>query len=101
ELGGPPARMVNAFQTISKFTIRGKLGQQGFAVTENDRQEIVKVMRNASGQPADSFHSLGYLELLFLEAESLIRPLTLRQILGDADETNDAGALVEYGRRAQ
>ena len=36
--------------------------QQNFAASDNHGQQIVEIMSNAAGQPADGFHSVGGLQ---------------------------------------
>ena len=49
----PPARIAGC-----------EVAEQQLAVSENHRQQIVEVVRDAAGQPADRFHLLRLLILL-------------------------------------
>jgi hypothetical protein len=53
---------------------RGKGIQQDMAITVNDGQQVIKVVRNPAGQHADRFH-LGRLPYLFFQL------LTFRDVL--------------------
>ncbi len=52
----------------AKFGIIAHAVQQEFAVAGNHHQQIVEIVRNATGEPADCFHLLRLTKLLFQRA---------------------------------
>ena len=52
-----------------------ELVQEQLAVSHDDHEEIVEVVRDAAGQPADGLHLLRLAELLLALTKRLLRAL--------------------------
>ena len=62
---------------------RWHVGANHFHITENARQDVIEVMRDASGQGADRFHFLGLLESVLLFAKLLCGAESVRNVAAD------------------
>ena len=64
EPGGARARLLDLCDVGLALDRPVEIGQQQLAVAQNHGQQIVEVVRDAAGQPADGFHLLRLLKLL-------------------------------------
>ena len=59
--------------------------QRQRAVTADDREQIVEIMRDAAGQPADGLHFLRLPQLFLAAVQRLLRAFRLGDVLDDAE----------------
>ena len=72
---GPFAGLQGFFDLSAKGVLRTELCQEDLTVAHDDGQEIIEVMCNPSGQPANGFHFLGLPKLFLALPKSLFCPL--------------------------
>jgi hypothetical protein len=86
ELPREPARPIARFpdfvEIIGDLPIRTQTLEEQIAVTENRRQEIVEIVRDAAGKPADRFHFLRLREFL-------LEPHPIGDVSRDAQDSLD------------
>ena len=58
------ARWISSRRRCSVGIVRGQLVEQQLGVAVDDREQVVEVVRDAAGQPADRFHLLRLAQLL-------------------------------------
>jgi len=69
---------MNLFHLPMGRGLRSQRSQQELAVALNDRQHVVKIVRDPPGEPPDRFHLLRLAELLLALAQGLLRTLQRR-----------------------
>ena len=83
-------------EVLAKRIVRRQLLQHQVRVPEHDRQQVVEVVRDAAGQPADGFHAFGLPSLRLQGALRELRALLVGHVLGQPQEVRDRAGLVEY-----
>ena len=65
EIGGPFASLVDLRQRLADRIIGRMAGEEHFAITDDDGEQVVEIMSDASRKLADGFHFLGLTVLFF------------------------------------
>ena len=97
EQGGPRSGRADLFQRFACGLGQARLGQQHFAVSVDDGEQVVEVVRDAPGKASDTVHFLRMLQLHF-QARALFFGVFA---FGDVAEERQGGRLpiVLDGRR--
>ena len=69
------------FNLSAKGVLRAEFRQEDLAVAHDDGQEIIEVMRDPSGQPANRFHLLGLPKLFLALPKGLFRPFPFGAVI--------------------
>ena len=74
--------------------VAGKMQPQELDVAEDDRQDVVEVVRDAAGQLADGFHLLRPEQRFLRLLQRLVRALQLGDVVRDAVDAENLAVLV-------
>src|SRR5207253_8008157 len=72
---GPPSRFLDMLDVFASKEIGSEAVDHKFTVAGNGRQQVVEVMRDAAGKPADRLHLLSLAKLLFKSGYVLVGQL--------------------------
>ena len=78
---GPFSGLQHFFGLSAKGVLRTEFRQEDLAVAHDDSQEIIEVMRNPSGQPANRFHLLGLPKLFLALPKGLLCPFPFGAVI--------------------
>ena len=85
-----PVRPLSAFLRFWRgWDFRGQFFQENLAMAHDDRQQIVEIMGEPSGEAADGFHFLSLPELLFALPEGIFRPASFQSFVEIAQGSFD------------
>src|SRR5215813_11162639 len=79
------------FYLSTEQVLRTQFGQEDLAIAHDNGQEIIEIMRDPSGQPADRFHLLGLPKLFLALPKGLFRPFPFGAIVELTECTLDRG----------
>ncbi len=74
---------------LAQFTVRGQVTQGKFTVTDNCRQNIIKVMGNTTGKAPDRLHFLYLIELCLQLELFLLCSFTVTDITDHMDNSDN------------
>ena len=95
QVGGPLAGIPDLLDIGPDRVCRPQRLEDEIAVTQDPGEQVVEVMRDAAGEPADRFHLLRPVDL-FLEAGSGgLGGLGFGHVLADVDRANDLAAFIQ------
>lgn len=98
QVRGPFARVPDVLDRRAPRIVRKGASQQHLAVAVHDREDVVEVVRDATGQPSDGLHLLRVPELRFGLADAFLQPCArVLQLLHQPDAPQRAAELLLHG----
>ena len=95
QMGGPLAGVLDLLD-IGPDRVRGpELLEDKVGVAQDSGQQIVEVVRDAAGQPANRLHLLGPVDLFLQPGAGGLRGLRLGHVLADIDRSDDFAAFIQ------
>ena len=83
QVGGAPAGVADVLDLGPPRIAGGEHPQQRLAVAVDDGEQVVEVVRDATGEPADRLHLLRVPQLCLQAGLTLLGPLTFGHLLGE------------------
>ena len=77
------AGVKNFFQILSDICIHLCVHQYQLGITDNDRKNIIKIVRDPAGKRSNRLHLLSLLKLIFKVFLFLFCPLSFRDVMRD------------------